>query len=38
MLYLSHKAVHHNFSPAPRHEGKFAEVEIEPFSSAKGYE
>jgi len=36
MLYLSHKAVHHNFSPAPRHEGKFADVEIEPFPTTKG--
>jgi N-acetylglucosamine-6-sulfatase len=25
-LYLSHKAVHANFTPAPRHEGKFANV------------
>jgi N-acetylglucosamine-6-sulfatase len=23
-IYLSHKAVHANFTPAPRHEGKFA--------------
>jgi N-acetylglucosamine-6-sulfatase len=25
-LYLSHKAVHSNFTPAPRHEGKFADL------------
>nr|WP_136250386.1 sulfatase [Ningiella ruwaisensis] len=27
-LYLSHKAVHADFSPAPRHENLYAEVEI----------
>ena len=36
MLYLSHKAVHHNFSPAPRHEGQFADVELKPFPSSRG--
>lgn len=36
MLYLSHKAVHHDFSPPPRHEGKFDDVEIPPFPSTKG--
>ena len=25
-LYLSHKAVHANFTPAPRHEGRFADL------------
>lgn len=25
-LYLSHKAVHANFTPAPRHEGRFTEL------------
>jgi N-acetylglucosamine-6-sulfatase len=28
LLYLSHKAVHAEFLPAPRHEGRFADVEI----------
>lgn len=28
MLYLSHKAVHSAFEPAPRHEGRFADLEI----------
>lgn len=27
-LYLSHKAVHANFSPAPRHRGRYAHKEI----------
>ena len=27
-IYLSHKAVHANFTPAPRHEGKFAGKKI----------
>jgi N-acetylglucosamine-6-sulfatase len=27
-LYLSHKAVHANFTPAQRHEGRYAEVEL----------
>ena len=36
MLYLSHKAVHHDFRPAPRHAGKFADVEIKPFPTTKG--
>ncbi|TVP96785.1 MAG: DUF4976 domain-containing protein [Planctomycetaceae bacterium] len=35
MLYLSHKAVHHDFSPAPRHEGKFADVDIEPLPTTQ---
>lgn len=29
MLYLSHKAVHAYFQPAERHEGQYADVEIE---------
>ncbi len=28
MLYMSHKAVHADFSPAPRHAGKYRDVEI----------
>jgi len=28
MLYLSHKAVHSEFEPAPRHEGRFADLAI----------
>lgn len=36
MLYLSHKAVHHDFSPAPRHKGVYAKVEIKPFPTTKG--
>jgi N-acetylglucosamine-6-sulfatase len=28
MLYLSHKAVHAEFLPAPRHKGRFADIEI----------
>ena len=28
LLYLSHKAVHAEFEPAPRHEGRFADLEI----------
>ncbi len=29
-LYLSHKAVHANFTPAPRHAGRFKDVRIVP--------
>ncbi|MPY88976.1 MAG: sulfatase-like hydrolase/transferase [Luteitalea sp.] len=29
MLYLSHKAVHDNFTPAERHEGRYAKQQIE---------
>jgi N-acetylglucosamine-6-sulfatase len=36
MLYLSHKAVHHDFHPAPRHKGVYAKTEIHPFPSSKG--
>ena len=36
MLYLSHKAVHHDFSPAPRHEGAFDHVMVPPFPNTKG--
>lgn len=36
MLYLSHKAVHHNFQPAPRHKGVYAGVKLDPFPSSKG--
>ncbi len=28
MLYLSHKAVHSEFEPAPRHDGRYAGIEI----------
>jgi len=36
MLYLSHKAVHHDFSPAPRHLGKFDDVELPDAPTSKG--
>jgi len=36
MLYLSHKAVHHDFQPAPRHRGVYAKAEIKPFHTTKG--
>ncbi|QDU92421.1 sulfatase family protein [Lignipirellula cremea] len=36
MLYLSHKAVHHDFSPAHRHKGKFADAVFEPFPTTQG--
>ncbi|QDT38240.1 sulfatase family protein [Stratiformator vulcanicus] len=36
MLYLSHKAVHHDFSPAPRHLGRFDSVKIPATPSTKG--
>ncbi len=36
LLYLSHKAVHHDFSPAPRHKGKYAHVKIPPPPTTKG--
>lgn len=36
MLYLSHKAVHANFLPAPRHQGRYANAEIKPLPSTKG--
>lgn len=36
MLYLSHKAVHHDFSPAPRHEGQFSDVKIPEPPTTKG--
>lgn len=29
MMYLSHKAVHSNFTPAKRHEGRYADVELD---------
>ncbi len=32
-LYLSHKAVHANFTPAERHEGRYSDVEIIPPAS-----
>ncbi len=32
-LYLSHKAVHANFTPAERHAGRYADREIEPPST-----
>jgi N-acetylglucosamine-6-sulfatase len=28
-LYVSHKAVHHGFRPAPRHEGEYSDVTID---------
>ncbi|MEM9721914.1 MAG: sulfatase [Bacteroidota bacterium] len=28
MLYLSHKSIHEDFSPAPRHEGAYKDLEI----------
>lgn len=36
LLYLSHKAVHSDFLPAPRHRGKYADVELESFPSSQG--
>lgn len=27
-LYLSHKAIHESFQPAPRHEGKYADLKV----------
>ena len=36
MLYLSHKAIHYDFSPAPRHRGRYAQAEVKPFPSTKG--
>jgi N-acetylglucosamine-6-sulfatase len=36
MLYLSHKAVHHNFQPAPRHKGVYGNAKLDPFPSSKG--
>lgn len=36
MLFLSHKAVHHEFMPAPRHKGRYAQAEVKPFPSSKG--
>mgnify|MGYP001285226301 CR=1 FL=1 len=35
MLYLSHKAVHYDFTPAPRHKGRYAKSEVKPFPSSK---
>ena len=35
LLFLSHKAVHHNFAPAPRHRGAYADAPIEPFATTK---
>jgi N-acetylglucosamine-6-sulfatase len=32
-LYLSHKAVHANFTPAERHQGRYEEVEVVPPAS-----
>ena len=32
-LYLSHKAVHANFTPAERHRGRYSDVEIRPPAS-----
>lgn len=36
MLYFSHKAAHHDFQPAPRHQGKYAGAEIPPFPTTQG--
>lgn len=36
LLYLSHKAVHDNFSPAPRHDGRYADVDIPAMPTTKG--
>jgi len=36
LLYLSHKAVHHNFQPAPRHRGAYAEGKPDPFPTILG--
>jgi len=36
MLYLSHKAVHHNFQPAPRHQGRYAHAKVAPSPTTKG--
>ena len=36
LLYLSHKAAHHDFQPAPRHQGKYAKAEVKPFPTTKG--
>lgn len=35
-LYLSHKAVHHAFTPAPRHRGKYDSVAIPAFPTTQG--
>ncbi len=37
-LFLSHKSIHENFSPAPRHKGKYADQEIplEDVTTSKG--
>ena len=36
LLYLSHKAVHHYFSPAPRHKGMYANVKLPSFPTSAG--
>ena len=36
MLYLSHKAAHYNFVPAPRHQGVYAQAPVKAFASSKG--
>lgn len=33
LLYMSHKAVHANFSPAPRHRAAFTDLELKPPAS-----
>lgn len=38
MLYLSHKAVHSNFEPAPRHEGQYSDSYIATPESMKNIE
>ncbi len=36
MLYLSHKAAHGDFIPAPRHKGRYAQAEVKPFPTTQG--
>lgn len=36
MLYLSHKAVHFPFTPAPRHAGRYANAPVKPWPSSAG--
>lgn len=36
MLYLSHKAVHFPFTPAPRHAGRYTQAPVKPWPSSAG--
>lgn len=36
MLYLSHKAVHFPFTPAPRHAGRYARAPVKPWPNTVG--